>query len=89
MNKKKMSDRQKTYILMVIPALLLFVAFNTIPLITGAMYSFTNYRGYGSYDFVGLRNYIDLFTDSRVGNSYDSACNYVGHRQRYTSSCTA
>ena len=70
MNKKKMSDRQKTYILMVIPALLLFVAFNTIPLITGAMYSFTNYRGYGSYEFVGLRNYIDLFSDSRVGNSY-------------------
>lgn len=67
---KKMSDRQKTYILMVIPALLLFVAFNTIPLITGAMYSFTNYRGYGSYEFVGLRNYIDLFSDSRVGNSY-------------------
>lgn len=67
---KKMTDRQKTYILMVIPALLLFVAFNTIPLITGAMYSFTNYRGYGSYDFVGLRNYIDLFSDSRVGNSY-------------------
>ncbi len=62
MNKKKMSDRQKTYILMVIPALVLFVMFNTIPLITGAMYSFTNYRGYGSYDFVGLRNYIDLFT---------------------------
>lgn len=67
---KKMTNRQKTYIFMVIPALLLFVAFNTIPLITGAMYSFTNYRGYGSYEFVGLRNYIDLFSDSRVGNSY-------------------
>ena len=37
----KMTDRQKTYILMVLPALILFVAFNTIPLITGAMYSFT------------------------------------------------
>lgn len=70
MNKKKMSDRQKTYIVMVIPALILFIMFNTIPLITGAAYSFTNYRGYGSYDFVGLRNYIDLFTDARVGNSY-------------------
>ena len=67
---KKMTNRQKTYIFMVIPALLLFVAFNTIPLITGAMYSFTNYRGYGSYEFVGLRNYIDLFSDARVGNSY-------------------
>lgn len=55
---------------MVAPALILFIAFNTIPLLTGAMYSFTNYRGYGSFEFVGLRNYIDLFTDARVGNSY-------------------
>lgn len=43
---------------------------NTIPLITGAFYSFTNYRGYGSYDFVGFRNFIDLFQDGRVGKSY-------------------
>ncbi|MCD8221146.1 MAG: sugar ABC transporter permease [Clostridiales bacterium] len=59
-----------TYVLMLLPALILFAAFNTIPLFTGAYYSLTNYRGYGSYDFVGLRNYIDLFQDSRVGGSY-------------------
>lgn len=34
------------------------------------MYSFTNYRGYGDYDYVGFRNYKDLFTDLRVGKSY-------------------
>ena len=50
--------------------LLLFFAFNTVPLIRGFIYSCTNFRGYGSYDWVGLRNYIDLFTDTRVGNSY-------------------
>ena len=55
---------------MILPALIVFVAFNTIPLITGAFYSFTNYRGYGSYDFVGLRNNIYLFQDARVGQSY-------------------
>jgi raffinose/stachyose/melibiose transport system permease protein len=49
---------------------LLFCLFNTVPLITGAFYSFTNYKGYGTYDFVGFRNYIDLFQDSRVGGSY-------------------
>lgn len=65
-----MSSRDKTYLLMILPALILFVAFNTIPLITGAVYSFTNYRGYGDFDFVGLRNYIDLFSDERVRNSY-------------------
>ena len=44
--------------------------FNTLPLIKGVIYSFTNFKGYGSYDWVGLRNYKDLFTDSRVGGSY-------------------
>ena len=34
------------------------------------IYSFTNYKGYGTYDYVGFRNYADLFTDSRVGKSY-------------------
>nr|WP_295218965.1 sugar ABC transporter permease [Ruminococcus sp.] len=68
--RKPMSKRTKTLLLMTLPALILFVLFNTIPLITGAFYSFTNYRGYGSYDFVGFRNFIDLFQDSRVGKSY-------------------
>lgn len=68
--RKKMSNRERTFLLMILPALILFVAFNTIPLITGAIYSFTNYRGYGDYDFVGFRNYIDLFSDERVRNSY-------------------
>ena len=68
--RKKMSNRERTFLLMILPALILFIAFNTIPLITGAIYSFTNYRGYGDYDFVGFRNYIDLFGDERVRNSY-------------------
>ena len=55
---------------MTIPIVILFFVFNTLPLIKGVMYSFTNFRGYGSYDWVGLRNYIDLFTDARVGKSY-------------------
>jgi len=55
---------------MIAPVLIIFFLFNTFPLITGAFYSLTNYKGYGSWDFVGLRNYIDLFIDSRVGHSY-------------------
>lgn len=64
------NDRQRTFLLMTIPILLLFFVFNTLPLIKGVMYSFTNFRGYGSYDWVGLRNYVDLFQDARVGKSY-------------------
>ena len=53
-----------------IPILALFFCFNTLPLIQGVIYSFTNFRGYGEFEWVGLRNYIDLFGDSRVGSSY-------------------
>ena len=31
---------------------------------------YTSFKGYGSYDWGGLRNYIDLFQDVRVGKSY-------------------
>ena len=68
--KKKMSNRDKTFWAVVIPVVILFFAFNTLPMIKGVIYSFTNYKGYGTYDYVGFRNYADLFTDSRVGKSY-------------------
>lgn len=68
--KKKMSNRDKTFLAIVIPVVLLFFMFNTLPMLKGVVYSFTNYKGYGSYEYVGLRNYIDLFTDARVGKSY-------------------
>lgn len=67
---KKMNDRERTFLLMTIPILILFFLFNTLPLIKGAIYSFTNFKGYGTYDWVGIRNYVDLFQDGRVGRSY-------------------
>lgn len=71
MNKlKRMNGRERTFLLITIPILALFFCFNTLPLIKGVIYSFTNFRGYGKFDWVGIRNYIDLFTDARVGKSY-------------------
>ena len=69
--KRKMTNRDKTFWAVLIPVLILFFTFNTLPMIKGVIYSFTNYRGYGSYDYVGFRNYIDLFTDVRVGKHID------------------
>lgn len=64
------NERKTTFLLITIPILALFVCFNTIPLIRGVIYSFTNFKGFGKYDWVGFRNYIDLFSDIRVGKSY-------------------
>jgi raffinose/stachyose/melibiose transport system permease protein len=55
---------------MVVPALLLFFVFHTIPVLEGIYYSFTDSPGYGASTFVGFRNYIALFTDPRVIHAY-------------------
>lgn len=68
--KKKMTNKEKTFLAIIIPVVILFFTFNTLPMIKGFIYSLTNYKGYGSYQFVGVRNYIDLFSDVRVGKSY-------------------
>ena len=68
--KKKMTNKEKTFLAIITPVVILFFAFNTLPMIKGFIYSLTNYKGYGSYEFVGFRNYIDLFSDARVGKSY-------------------
>ena len=68
--KKKMTNKEKTFLAIIIPIVILFFIFNTLPMIKGFIYSLTNYKGYGSYQFVGFRNYIDLFSDVRVGKSY-------------------
>lgn len=68
--KERRLSRNQTYKLITIPIVALFFLFNTLPLVQGIIYSFTNFKGYGDFDWVGLRNYADLFTDARVGASY-------------------
>ena len=55
---------------MVVPALILFFVLHTVPVIVGVFFSFTDYAGYGVWDFVGLRNYAALFQDDRVIEAY-------------------
>lgn len=45
------NERKTTFLLITIPILALFICFNTIPLIRGVIYSFTNFRGFGKYDW--------------------------------------
>ncbi|MDQ0094045.1 carbohydrate ABC transporter permease [Paeniglutamicibacter psychrophenolicus] len=69
-NKLRSETVNRTFYWMVIPALLLFVVLHTIPALTGIFYSFTNYAGYGEWDFVGIGNYVNLFRDDRILSSY-------------------
>lgn len=53
----------------VIPGLALFLFIETIPSLRGTLYSFTNWDGFSAdFDFVGLANYIDVFSSGRALN---------------------
>ncbi|MDH6374415.1 raffinose/stachyose/melibiose transport system permease protein [Paenibacillus sp. PastF-3] len=66
-----MAKRRVAFYLMTIPALLLFFAFHTFPAIQGIYYSFTNWDGFSdSFDYVGFKNFINIFQDENVLNSY-------------------
>jgi alpha-1,4-digalacturonate transport system permease protein len=53
----------------IIPAIILFILFFLTPGLLGLYYSFTNYKGYGDPEFVGLANYQKLLVQ---GDFYSS-----------------
>ena len=65
-----MKNKNRFFLAIIVPMLIVFFLFHTLPLIRGIIYSFTNFKGFGEYDFVGLMNYKYLFTDTRILNSY-------------------
>jgi raffinose/stachyose/melibiose transport system permease protein len=48
---------------MIAPAVILFLLYIIIPVFMAFYYGFTNFTGIGKPEFLGLRNYITLFSD--------------------------
>ncbi len=66
MTNSKMKKRyQKWAFIFTLPNIILFILFFAIPAILGIALSFTNYNGFKMMDFIGLKNYIDLFNDEK------------------------
>lgn len=64
MRKKKQSFKHtRAFWLFVAPALILFTVFFIVPLFLAIGFSFTNYDGWKTMDFVGLKNYTKMFAD--------------------------
>ncbi|MEZ5086933.1 MAG: sugar ABC transporter permease [Tessaracoccus sp.] len=58
------------YWLFLMPVLAVFSLFITYPAIEGFVMSFTNSMGFGTFDWIGFRNYIALFQDENIVSSY-------------------
>lgn len=61
---------EKTYLAMLVPAFILFTGLLMVPFLTGLFYTFTNFKGYGDWRWIGLSNYISLFQDNVIWQSY-------------------
>ncbi len=59
-----------TFYLMTVPMAILFFIFHTIPFLRGVFYSFTDWKGFGNWHFVGLRNYGYMFSNADIGSAY-------------------
>lgn len=59
-------ERKITHGLYVLPSTLLYTLFTIVPMVIGFYYSFTNWNGISrQYKFVGLQNYLKIFSDRR------------------------
>lgn len=58
------------YYLFLLPSLVLFTLAITVPGVIGIFFSFTDSIGIGDWHFIGLTNYIALFSDPAILQSY-------------------
>lgn len=69
--------KKNSYLLIVLPMLVLFFTFHTFSFLKGIFYSFTDWKGYGTWEFVGISNYLKLLGDSAIGEAYGFTFKYA------------
>ena len=75
--KKRKNKSLLIYTMLTIPALVLYVIFWLIPLLMGINYSFTDWNGLTKdFNYVGLENYITVFTQARTRSSFVFTAKY-------------
>lgn len=57
-------NEYKWIYLFLLPALIIFILFNLLPIITTFATSFTSWDGFNAPNFIGLENYVNLFNNS-------------------------
>lgn len=60
-----------------LPFIIGFLSFTLIPIFVSMFYSFTNYKLGQTPQWIGIKNYIDLFADKRFLNSIKATLIYV------------
>jgi raffinose/stachyose/melibiose transport system permease protein len=67
---RKRRKVEGVYYLFLLPSLILFTLCITVPAVIGIFFSFTNSIGFGDWEFVGFINYVAMFSDPAILQSY-------------------
>lgn len=68
----------RSLLLFCLPALTVYIVFKLFPAVTGILYSLTNWNGLNkSYDFIGLKNFVEIFHDTYYWNAMLFTSKYV------------
>lgn len=68
----------RSLLLFCLPALTVYIVFKLFPAVTGILYSLTNWNGLNkSYDFIGLKNFVEIFQDTYYWNAMLFTSKYV------------
>lgn len=68
--KKKTKQVDRIYYIGVGIMAVLFFVFHTCAFLKGIFYSFTDWKGYGNWSFVGLKNYFYVFKNKDILTAY-------------------
>lgn len=65
--------KNKNYLFFITPAFIFYTIFVAVPIVYVIFLSFTDWSGLGSINFVGLKNFITIFTDKRFSPVFFNA----------------
>ena len=65
--------KNKNYLFFITPAFIFYTIFVAVPIVYVVFLSFTDWSGLGKINFVGLKNFITIFTDKRFSPVFFNA----------------
>lgn len=65
--------KNRNYLIFIAPAFILYSIFIVLPIIIVMFLGFTDWSGMGEINFVGIKNFVTIFTDSRFAPEFFNA----------------
>ena len=82
-----LQQKRTSYISFILPAFIIYIGIIIFPVLFSFYLSLTKWKGYGKMEFIGLGNYIRMFTD-RFAEQYPHRIDFgIGTDSARTAAC--